>query len=156
MAQNLVQNADQSAAFQNPLDGINDLHFGGPTAPTAALPRRIVPHRLKMSINGGNDAAAGLASFQNTAAQPLIVSRCILDVTTVATAACTVSAGTAATAVSASNLASGQDVHTAAGTFGSTTLAKIPAGQFFTVSTASGASAGLVGYAYLEIVPATL
>lgn len=152
---NLVQMADGSATLQNDIDGIEDIHAGGPASPTGTVPRRIVPHFLKMALQDV-DTAAGMVSWQNTGAYPVIVVRTVLDVTTIATAACSVEVGSAATNIAATNLIASQDVHSATGTFGSTTLAKVAAGAYITASTLSGASAGLVGYLYVQIMPATL
>jgi hypothetical protein len=155
MAIELVQFADGSAALQNTADSVNDMHVGGPPNPSGATPRLLVARRMKMALVA-NDAAAGMVSWQNIAVYPVIVTRAILHVTTIAAAACTVSVGTATTAVLASNLISGQDVHSATGGFFSSTGAVIAAGSFLTASTASGASAGIVGYLYVETMPATL
>ena len=85
----------------------------------------------------------------------------IVDVTTVAASACTLDiGGTAVTATTLSDtLIDGIDVHTATGQFDNLlaanagtnglTVNKIATGKWVTGSTASGASAGLVGFAYI-------
>lgn len=116
--------------------------------------------------NGGNhkvalaalDAAAGVLSLANPEGVDLIVTRLIVNVTTKATAAATVDAGVAATAISADNLIDGLDVGTADGVFDNGGSAGTngkqvvlwPAASYLTISKATGAAAGLVGYAYVE------
>lgn len=100
------------------------------------------------------DTAGGIAAWANPEGATIIVTNVILDVTTVATGACTVSAGVAANGTTlASNLISGQDVHSATGCFTSAgKAARATSSQFVTVSTASGASAGLVGNVYIAYI----
>lgn len=105
--------------------------------------------------------AGGVLAWQNPEAGPIIVTRLILDVTTKATGACTLDAGTAANGTTSNDgLLDGVDVGTAAGTFDNLGNAgvngrarqKLAAGQFVTVSQASGAVAGLVGTALIAYV----
>lgn len=97
-------------------------------------------------------AAAGALSVLNPEGVDLIIDNVTLDVTTKATAACTLAIGTAATSVSANNLMDAVDVGTAAGLFdlvtnhgtaGKTKQLWL-AGNFLTVSQGTGAIAGLV------------
>lgn len=108
---------------------------------------------------GALDAAGGVLAWQNPHENSIIIDRIILDVTTVATAACTIDVGTTATsaATSSDNLIDGLDVNSAAGVFDNLgnagtngkTRQKLAAGKWITASKASGAAAGLVGYAYI-------
>lgn len=107
------------------------------------------------------DTGGGVLSLANPEGADVIVTRLILDVTTAATAAGTVDAGIAAGATTSSdNLIDGQDVNAAIGTFGNIddqgtngqSVQKWGSAQFLTVSKASGACAGLVGYAYIEYI----
>lgn len=108
------------------------------------------------------DAAAGVVSLLNPEGVDLLVTRLVLDVTTAATAACTLDAGTAATAILSDNLIDGLDVNAAAGVFDNGGSAGVNGKQvirwesdgYLTVSVASGASAGLVGNAYVEYIRA--
>lgn len=109
------------------------------------------------------DTAGGVLSVANPEGASLIVTRLILDVTTKSTAACTVDAGIAANGTtSADNLLDGLDVGTAAGVFDNTEnggtngkgAKKWGASEYLTASMASGAAAGLAGYAYIEYIRA--
>jgi hypothetical protein len=98
-------------------------------------------------------------SWQNPEGASIIVHKVILDVTTIATGACTLDIGTTAASGTtlSDNLLDGMDVHTAAGTFGLADQAdtngkaqqKLAAGKWVTGSKASGATAGLAGSAYI-------
>lgn len=106
------------------------------------------------------DAAGGIFAWQNPEGVAIIVTKVLVDVTTVAAAACTLDIGT--TAVSAGtlsdNLIDGLDVRTATGLFGIADGAdangksqqKLAAGKWVTGSKASGAAAGLAGSAYVH------
>lgn len=105
------------------------------------------------------DAAGGVLSLANPEGVTLIVKSLVLDVTTKATAACTVDAGIAANGTTLNDtLIDGVDVGTAVGTFDSQKDAgtngagarRWGATEFLTVSKASGAAAGIVGYAYVD------
>lgn len=106
------------------------------------------------------DTGGGVLAWQNPEASSIIVHRFFLNVTTKATSACTVDAGTTATnaTTSSDNLIDGLDVGTAAGLFdnlgdgGTNGKMKqlLAAGKWITVSKASGAAAGLVGFAYIN------
>ena len=105
------------------------------------------------------DTGGGVFSWQNPEGAAIVVERLVVDVTTDATGACTVDAGTTPTSATtlSDNLIDGLDVGAAAGTFDSITdkgtngksRQKLAAGKWVTGSVASGASAGLVGYAYI-------
>lgn len=108
------------------------------------------------------DTGGGIFAWQNDEGAAIIVQRVLLDVTTVATAACTVDIGTTATnaTTSSDNLIDGVDVNAATGVFDNITSAgssgkskqKLAAGKWVTGSKASGASAGLVGFVYIEYI----
>jgi hypothetical protein len=109
------------------------------------------------------DTAGGILSQANPEGEDLIITRFIVDVTTPATAACTADFGIAAAATTLSDtLIDGPDVHSAAvcldsadatdqGTNGNASR-KWSSTQYLTGSMASGAAAGLGGYAYVEYV----
>jgi hypothetical protein len=110
------------------------------------------------------DTGGGIFSWQNPESVTIIVDRVVLDVTTVASAACSVEVGGTATngTTASANLITAQDVHSATGQFDSLLAAvggasglgvyKCAAGKWITGSTSSGASAGLVGSAYIYYI----
>ena len=102
---------------------------------------------LRAFFTGGVDTGGGVLSIPNPESTPILITRGIINVTTAATGANSVEVGTASTATgTGTNLISSQDVHSSTGAFGSSaTTILLPAGQFITISTASGASAGLAG-----------
>ncbi len=107
------------------------------------------------------DTGGGVLSTLNPEGADLLITRLLVNTTTAAAAACTVDAGVAAGATtSADDLIDGLDVNTAAGVFdnlddqgtnGQSCLSW-PSGQYLTISKASGAAAGLVGYAYIKYI----
>lgn len=164
MSLELQQFDDNTAAFVNPADAVKDLHIGGPTSPTPDAPRYQVTRVAKMALTAGTDTAGALGAWQNNTGDDVIVSRLEIDVTTIATAACTVNAGqtSSSATTSADNLIDGLDVHTGTGIFDNIndqgtdgkSRQKVAVGDWVTFSTASGASAGLVANAYLHYHPA--
>jgi hypothetical protein len=94
----------------------------------------------------------------------VLIERVVVHVTTVATAACTLDIGTTATSAvtSSDTLLDGLDVNSAAGVFDNITdkgsngksRQTLASGKWITASKASGATAGLVGYAYIQYVVA--
>lgn len=106
------------------------------------------------------DGTAGVLSLANPEATEVIVSSLILNVTTVATAACSVDAGitTGSSAATVDNLIDGLDVHSATGVFsnigngGSNGKAQRLWGatNLLTITSSSGSAAGLVGNAYIK------
>lgn len=106
------------------------------------------------------DTGGGVISWQNTEGQSIIITRVVIDVTTVATGACTIDIGTTATSgtTSSDTLLDGLDVNSATGTFdnvndGGTNgkaRQKLASAKWVTASKASGAAAGLVGTFYIE------
>ena len=111
---------------------------------------------------GVADTAGGVLAWQNPEGVDILVSRILLNVTTAATGACTIDVGmTAANATTTSDtLIDGADVGTAAGVFDNIDNAgtngksnqKVATGKWITASKASGAAAGLAGFAYIHYV----
>jgi hypothetical protein len=109
------------------------------------------------------DTGGGILSLANPEEAAIIVTRLAIYTTTKSTGACTADAGIAAGATTSSdNLIDGVDLGTAAGQFcnlkNAGTNGKASqlwaANQYLTISMASGAAAGLVGYAYVEYIRA--
>ena len=106
------------------------------------------------------DTGGGVLAWQNPEASSIIITRVVIDATTKATGACTIDVGTTATSATTSSdtLLDGLDVGTAATTADNITdkgtngksRQKLASGKWVTGSMASGAAAGLVGYAYIE------
>lgn len=114
----------------------------------------------RVVLAGGTDTGGGLGAWRNPEAVSILITGLVIDVTTVATAACTVDAGTTATSAvtSSDNLIDGLDVNAAIVTADNITdkgsngksRQKLAAGKWVTFSRASGASAGLAGYGYVH------
>ena len=109
------------------------------------------------------DTGGGVFSWQNDEGASIIVQRLILDVTTKSTGACSLECGTTATSATtlSDNLINAVDVNSAAGVFDNITdkgtngksRQKLAAGKWVTGSVVSGgASAGIVGFAYIEYI----
>lgn len=160
MGVNSHQNADGSVVLQDDISGRGLMRAGGPDAGTVASPRFSVPHLAKMAITGGTDTGGGILSWINPALVPIIVQRIYIDVTVVASSACSISAGTTivSATTSAANLIDTLDVHSATGLFdnitdkgsGGKSKQRLAVGGWVTISQASGASAALVGNVYIE------
>lgn len=107
------------------------------------------------------DTAAGLLSWQNKTGKTIRINRLVIQRTTASSGAGTGDFGVAATAILNDTLIDGLDLNAAAGIAdnhlnpGSSGLsgAYLPADQYVTGSVASGASAGLVGFAYIFYTP---
>lgn len=119
-----------------------------------------VPRVAKVAL-AAVDTAGGLFAWANPEAGAIAIKRVFLDVTTKTTGACTVDVGVAANGTtSADNLIDGLDINAAAGLFGNLgnpgtngkTSQRCAAGAFITGSKATGATAGIVGSAYVEYV----
>lgn len=102
--------------------------------------------------------AGGVAAVANPFGAKAIITRFVIDVTTVATGAATVDAGVATNGTTSSDiLIDGLNVNAAAGLFdnienkGTNGKARQlwSATQYVTISQASGDVTGLVGYAYI-------
>jgi hypothetical protein len=96
-----------------------------------------------------------LLAWQNTLGYDVIVTSHQIDLTTIATAACSASFGHSTNSTgSASNMISAQNVHAATGTFNGGALSvKVPSLDFITGSVSTGTSAGMVARAYFTFVP---
>ena len=131
---------------------------------------QFVPVQLQMAAEGlqvfkvalaAVAGGGGVLAFQNPLGAPAIVERLLLDLTAASAAAATVDAGVAATAATASdNLLDGLDVNAAAGVFDNlddqgvngTARQRLGAGDYVTISQASGDVAGLIGTAYVHLI----
>ena len=107
------------------------------------------------------DTGGGVLSLLNPEGVDLIITRLVLDVTTVATAACTLDAGVAAAATTSNDtLIDGLDVNAATGVFGNIddkagngqALIRWESDYYLTISMKTGAAAGLVGNGYIEYI----
>lgn len=108
------------------------------------------------------DSGGGVFSWQNPEGVDIEIVSLDLDVTTKASGACTLDCGTTAVSgtTSSNNLMTGVDVGTAAGVFNNNeekgasgkSKQRLSAGKWVTGSKASGASAGIVGYAYITYI----
>lgn len=111
-------------------------------------------------------AAGGVVAWQNPEGARIIITREILDVTTVSTGACTLDSGVTATsaATSSDTLLDGIDVNSATGVFDSMNAAldsganakaqALASGGWVTVDEKTGDATGLVGNLYIfYIVP---
>lgn len=110
-----------------------------------------------------SDAGGGVFAWANPEAGSIFVTRVVIDVTTQSTGACTVDVGTTATSAAtvSDNLIDGVSVATAgvidnalAATLGTNgkPSQKLASGKWVTASKATGATAGLVGSAYIYYV----
>jgi hypothetical protein len=116
------------------------------------------PPPAKVALNAV-DTGGGIISWVNPYGLAIIVFKLVIDVTTIASGACSADFGTtvaSATTVS-DNLIDGLDVHTSTGTFATIDQAgangkerqKLASGGWVTGSKDTGASAALVGSAYI-------
>ena len=146
-----------SAAELNLLDGV--------TATTTELNQVDNADRLEKVAKialAAVDTAGGVFAWQNDEGASIIVTGLVLDVTTASTGACTLDCGTTATSATTKidNLIDGLDVNSAAGVFDNITdkgtsgvsRQKLASGKWVTGSVASGASAGIVGFAYIRYI----
>jgi hypothetical protein len=110
---------------------------------------------LMFNVAGGTDTGGGILGWTNNLGYDIIVLGHQLEVTTVASAAATVSCGQTPTSAttSSSNMISGQDTHTATGVFNGGALSvKVANGTFITCSKASGATAGMVARVFFQFI----
>lgn len=129
----------------------------GPAADSTSE-RRVKVARVALAAL---DTGGGVLAWANPESGSIVVERVVLDVTTASTGACTVDVGTTATnaTTSSDNLIDGVSVAAIAvkdnlgdaGTNGKARQ-KLATGKWVTGSMASGAAAGLVGYAYIHYV----
>jgi hypothetical protein len=120
----------------------------------------LTPGAVKVAL-AALDTGGGVVSLANPEGADLIITRFLINVITVATAACTLDAGVAAAATTVSDsLIDGQDVNGATGVFDNfddqgtngQSCVLWPSAQYLTVSKKTGAAAGLAGFAYIEYV----
>ena len=146
-----------SAAELNIMDGV--------TATTAELNQVDNADRLEKVAKialAAVDTAGGVFAWQNDEDASILVTGLFLDVTTKTSAACTVDCGTTATSATtlSDTLIDGLDINAATGLFDNITdkgtngksRQKLASGKWVTGSVASGASAGLVGFAYIKYI----
>lgn len=123
---------------------------------TAALKKSV-----EVAFVGGTDTAGGVLAVANPVGATVTITEVILVVTTKATDACTVDIGPAANATTLNDtLIDGLDVNAAAGNFDNISDAggsggrdvSWAASEYVTISTASGASAGLVGKLIINFI----
>lgn len=136
---------------------IGDFYFDGTDVKRVGDPYRV--HVAKVALAALDTGGAAL-SWQNPEGVAIIIDRLELDVTTVTTGAGTISVGTTATngTTSSANLIDTLDVNAATGLFDNITdkgtlgksRQKLASGKWVTGSKASGALAGLVGFAYIH------
>lgn len=116
---------------------------------------------VEVAFVGGTDTAGGVLAVANPVGATVTITEVILVVTTKATAACTVDIGPAANATTLNDtLIDGLDVNAAAGNFDNISDAggsggrdvSWAASEYVTISTASGASAGLVGKLIINFI----
>jgi hypothetical protein len=158
MGVNIHQDTVVSGGFEliNDADSVHDMLVGGPKSPSAVVPRFYGERVMKIALVAGTDTGGGIVSWKNPFGYNIIIKLAVLDVTTAATAACSLEVGTTAvsgTTVS-TNFFAAQDVHTSTGTFNSGIKSiKLAPANWFTVSTEAGASAGLIGNLYVYFIP---
>lgn len=114
----------------------------------------------KAALSNAGDSAGDALALLNPWGADVIVTDLFIDVTTAASGACTIDVGTAANGTTSSdNLIDGLDVNAATGVFGSVDdkgvngkhNLKWASDEYLTVSTATGAIAGLVANLYVEV-----
>jgi len=145
-----------TAAELNILDGV--------TATAAEINQLDNADRMETCVKvalAADDSAAGLFSWQNTEeSSDILVTKLIVQTTTATSGACTGDFGFAATSILSDTLIDGADLNAAVGVFdtfkdggtngvGSQLVAD---DEFVTGSVATGASAGIVGNAYIFYV----
>ena len=105
------------------------------------------------------DTGGGVVGVANPEEADIIVTKVVIQTTTIATAACTLDAGiVAAITTVGANLIDGLDVNSAIGVFDNIddqgtdgkASQKWDSDEYFTISKKTGAAAGLVGYVYIE------
>ena len=131
----------------------------GPAFGTVAFDRGMKVAKVALAAV---DSGGGVFAWQNPESSSVLVQRVILDVTTNTSGSCTLDVGTTASSATTSsdNLIDGLSLASAAqvadnlGNAGSNgkTRQKLATGKWVTGSVASGASAGVVGYAYIHYI----
>lgn len=148
---------DENTGFTSTSEDTVAIVCGGTTQVTYGSSKPAV-NVVKVALASA-DTAGGVLAWANPTGATIFVTRIIFDVTTKATGACTVDVGTAADGTTSNDtLMDGLDVGTAAGVFDNVEnqgtngvgVKKVTSSQYVTASKASGAAAGLVGYAYIH------
>jgi hypothetical protein len=165
---------DVTPNYAQPASGVVDLtsvtKIDGTTLTASAAELNLLKYADKMTkvvkvALAALDTGGGVFAWQNSEeGASIIITRIILDVTTVATAACTLDIGTTATSAAtvSDNLIDGLDVNAATGVFDNLgnagtngkTRQKLASGKWVTGRMKTGAAAGLVGSAYIEYLVA--
>lgn len=151
-----IQYADGSYGGLREKDNLSIWRAGGYIGPAGSnKPAFFGGATLVFNLAGGTDTGGGILSWQNTLGYDIMVTSHQLDVSTQSGVSCTLSGGQ--TAVSgttlSTNMISGQSV-ASTGTFNGGSLSvKVPQNTWITVSTASGASSGLVARAFFSFQP---
>lgn len=106
------------------------------------------------------DTGGGIFSWVNPEAVGIVVTKVDINVTTIATGACSIDVGTTAVSgtTQSDTLIDGLDVHSATGVFSTASQAgangvppkTLAVGAWVTGSKDSGASAGIIGAAYIH------
>ncbi len=108
---------------------------------------------------GSADTAGGILAWRNPHPVPIIVDQLIIETTVIATASCTADFGVAANGTTSNDsLIDGLDLNAALVTADNITdkgsngksRQKVAVGSYVTGSKASGAAAGLAGYAHIR------
>lgn len=164
MAITIKQNSDGTTSFHSEADGYAVALLGGVASPTTGTTAKYRGQiYAQISVAGGTDTAGGLVAWliPTTFTNGVLVNEAILNVTTGSSGACSVSIGTAANGTTSSaNLIDTLSV-ASTGTFDNYTdkgtngksRQKLTSGQYITMSTASGASSGLVATLTIGFVP---
>jgi hypothetical protein len=159
MAVNLVQNADGSLTMLDEGTGLPVGRFGGPAtrvggaiATNTNVPNYRTPFLLTMRLQGPTDTAGGIAALANPfGTTAYVLPGGVMGVTT-ASGACTVAFGIAANGTtSAANILAATST-AATGATPLTLATTWTTSQFFTASTSTGASVGLVGFISIPIL----
>lgn len=146
--------------------GVNSVEIGGVALTSTPVELNLVGNADRVvkvaKVPLANvDTGGGVFSWANDEGATVIVQRVVIDVTTIATGACTLDVGyTATSAVTKiDNLIDGIDIHVAGAYdniddkgINGKSKQKVLSGKWVTGSVASGTSAGLVGFAYIEYV----
>jgi len=142
--------------YVNKVEVTNQVSQLAASVGTVAFDRSVKIARVALAAV---DTAGGVFAWANPEAGDILISRLVIDVTTKSTGASTVDIGTTATnaTTSSDTLIDGLDTGTAAGIFDNITdkgtngksRQRLATGKWVTGSVASGASAGIVGYAYI-------
>ena len=133
------------------------------TSTDTVVPARRITHIVKVPLDGAtiNAATGGVVAWQIPSASAILIERVIIDITTVATGACTLDIGYTATsaATSSDTLLDGIDANAATAVFDSMNAAldsganalaqKGAAGKWITVDEKTGDATGLVANLYI-------